>query len=82
MASYTILQYFILLLAGGLLYFVFVYVADVFGMVQNVFINAFPGYITEQCITAGNFVIGLIVAAPFLVMLSLFIWAVVRQSTR
>lgn len=82
MASFTILQYFLLLLVAGFLYFIFVYVSDVFGGVQQIFLDTFPGYITEQTVAAGNFVIGIIIAAPFLVMLALFIWAVVRQSTR
>lgn len=82
MASYTILQYFLLLLVGGFMYFVFIYIADVFGFVQKIFQTNFAEYITEQTLTAGNFVVGLIVAAPFLVMLAVFIWAVVRQSTR
>lgn len=82
MASFTILQYFLLLLVGGFLYFIFIYIADVFGSVQQIFLDTFPGFITEQTLAAGNFVIGIIIAAPFLVMLALFIWAVVRQSVR
>lgn len=82
MAAFTILQYFLMLLVGGFLYFIFIYIGDVFRRVQDIFISTFPGFITEQTVAAGNFVIGIMIASPFLVMLALFIWAVVRQSTR
>lgn len=82
MASFTILQYFLLILVAGFLYFLFVYVADVFGTIQQIFLNIFPGFITEQTVAAGNFVTGIIVASPFLMLIAIFIWAVVRQSTR
>lgn len=82
MAAFTILQYFLLVLVSGFLYFIFVYIADVFTIVQQVFLDTFPGFITEQTIAAGNFVISIIIASPFLLILALFIWAVVRQSVR
>lgn len=82
MASYTILEYFILLLVAGFLYFFFIYIGDVFTQIQNIFIAIYPEFITGQTVAAGNFVIGIIIATPFLLMLALFIWAVVRQSTR
>lgn len=82
MAAYTILTYFILLLVSGFLYFLFVKIFDVFQSVQRIFQDTFPGFITGQTIAAGDFVVGVLVASPFLVLVALFVWAVVRQSTR
>lgn len=82
MAAFTILQYFLLILVGGFIYFLMVYVFDVFQSIHSIFINTFPGFITEQSVAAANFVTGIVIASPFLIMLALFIWAVVRQSTR
>lgn len=60
---------------------VFILIADVFHLVQNIFLDQFAGIITEQTITAVNFVTGVILAAPFLIVLSLVIWAVVKGGS-
>ena len=81
MAAATIFHYFLLILIGGFLYLLFVYIADVFHVLQNIFLSEFPGVITEQTVTAVNFVTGVIIAAPFLVLITIGIWAVVKGGT-
>ena len=54
MAAYTILHYPLLLFTCGFIYLVFVYIAGVFGSVQDIFLNFYSGVITEQTIAAGN----------------------------
>lgn len=60
---------------------VFLLVADVFHLVQNIFLDNFSGIITEQTVTAVNFCTGVLLSAPFLVMLALGIWAIVKGGT-
>lgn len=81
MASATIFHYFLLIIVGGFFYLLFVLFADVFGTVQQIFLDTFPGIITEQTVTAVNFVTGVIVASPFLVLITIVIWAIVKGGT-
>lgn len=81
MAAYTILYYPILLFTCGFIYLVFVYIADIFTKVQNIFLNFYPGIITEQTMAAGNFGLGIIVASPALILIALAIWALVRGGS-
>lgn len=81
MAAGTIFHYFLLIGVGGFLYLLFILIADVFGTVQNVFLDNFPGMITEQTITAANFCTGVILAAPFLVLITIGVWAIVKGGT-
>jgi len=81
MAANTILHFFILVLVGGFLYLLFAYVTDIFGMIQNVFLENYAGVITEQTIVATNFVIGIIIASPILVLIAIVIWAVVKGGS-
>lgn len=53
---------------------------DVFQSIHQIFIDLFPGFITEQSVAAANFVVGIVVASPFLILVALFIWAIVKQS--
>ncbi len=81
MAAATIFHYFLLILVSGFLYLLFLLITDVFHTLQEIFLNEFPGIITEQTITAVNFVTGVIVAAPFLVLITIGIWAIVKGGT-
>lgn len=81
MAAATIFHYFLLILVGGFLYLLFIYLADVFHLMQNIFLEHFAGVITEQTMTAVNFVTGIIIAAPFLVLITIGIWAIVKGGT-
>ena len=81
MASFTILHYFLLIGIGAFLYLVFAYITDIFGMLQQIFLDNFAGIITQQTVMAGNFVIGVIIAAPILVAVALTIWALVRGGS-
>lgn len=81
MASATVFHYFLLFLVGSFLYLVFILIADVFGFVQNIFLSNFAGAITAQTLTCVNFVTGVIISAPFLIAITLFIWAIVRGAS-
>lgn len=81
MAAYTILHYPLLLFTCGFIYLVFVYIADVFGSAQDIFLNSYSGVITEQTIAAGNFGLALIVSSPALLMMAIAIWALVRGGS-
>lgn len=81
MASYTILNYFLLIFTAGFLYLVMVFVADVFVDLQGIFQNIFPNTITEQTIAAGNFGFNLLLASPVLLVVALAIWALVRGGS-
>lgn len=60
---------------------IFCLVFNIFQRVQQIFLDIFPGFITQQTIAAGDFVVGVLIASPFLILVALFVWAVVRQST-
>lgn len=81
MAAYTILYYPILLFTCGFIYLVFVYVAGLFTTVQNIFLEFYPGVITQQTIAAGNFGLGLIVTSPAFILITIAIWALVRGGS-
>lgn len=81
MAANTILHFFLLVIVGGFLYLLFAYITDIFGLIQNIFLNSYAGVITEQTVQATNFVIGIIVASPILVLLAIVIWAIVKGGS-
>lgn len=81
MAAYTILHYFLLIGIGAFLYLVFAYITDIFGYLQQIFLDNFAGIITEQTIMAGNFIIGIIIATPIIIAVALTVWAFVRGGS-
>lgn len=81
MASYTILNYFLLVGFFGFLYAVFIYLANTFVDLQNIFISGFPGIITEQTVNAAMFGIGVLQAAPFVLFVAVATWAFVRGGS-
>ena len=81
MASMTVLHYLVLVIVAGFLYMVFAYITDIFGNIQQIFLESFTGIITEQTVTAVNFVIGIIIASPILVLIAIVIWAVVKGGS-
>lgn len=81
MASVTVLHYLVLVFVAGFLYMLFAYITDIFGSIQQIFLDNFAGIITEQTVTAVNFVIGIIVASPILVLIAVVIWAVVKGTS-
>lgn len=81
MASFTILHYFTLIFTCGFLYLTFVFVADIFVDLQNIFLDIWPHAITEQTIAAGNFGFSMLLASPILLLVALAIWAVVRGGS-
>lgn len=81
MASYTILQYFLLIGVFGFLYMAFLYVVNTFIDLQNIFLTAFPGIITEQTVNAATFGVGVLTAAPFIILVAVVSWAFVRGGS-
>lgn len=81
MASYTILQYFLLIGVFGFMYMAFLYVVNTFVDLQNIFLTSFSGIITEQTVNAAMFGVGLLQAAPFVLLVAVVSWAFVRGGS-
>lgn len=81
MASFTILNYFILVGVFGFLYSIFIYIANTFIDLQNIFITAFPDIISQQTVNAAMFGIGVLEAAPFILFVAVATWAFVKGGS-
>jgi hypothetical protein len=81
MADYTIAYYPLLLFNGGFLYLIFMVVIQAYQQVLNIFIDIFPGVITEQTVAAAAFGTNLIVASPAIILIVIGIWAIVRGGS-
>ena len=81
MASYTILNYFLLVGVFGFFYMLFIYIANTFIDLQNVFITAFPDIISQQTVNAAMFGVGVLEAAPFVAFVAVATWAFVKGGS-
>lgn len=81
MASFTILNYFLLIGVFGFFYSLFVYIANTFIDLQNIFIMAFPGIISQQTVNSAMFGIGVLEAAPFILFVAVATWALVKGGS-
>lgn len=81
MSAYTILQYPLLLLAGGVFYLVFVFAGGQLVDISSVIMDTFPNTITQQTIDAIQFPLRVLVASPALVLIVIGGWALIKTIT-